>query len=88
MPAREHWLRVPELAAGERSGLFAMEDALYGRYLRMGDPGPLGGPVGGHRPHRDAVGHWPRRSGRSGGPGGGLAAGLRGGAAPGTRGRR
>ena len=40
MLAREHWVRVPELTAGERSGLFAMEDALYGCYLRVGDPGP------------------------------------------------
>ena len=38
MLAREHWGRVPELTAGERSGLFAMEDALYGCYLRVGDP--------------------------------------------------
>ena len=51
MLAREHWIRVPELTAGERSGLFAMEDALYGCYLRVGHPGPLGG----HRPPRDAV---------------------------------
>ena len=47
MLAREHWLRVPELAAGERSGLFAMEDALYGCYLRVGDPGPWAGPWAG-----------------------------------------
>ncbi len=40
MLAREHWARVPELAAGERSSLFALEDALYGCYLRVGDPGP------------------------------------------------
>ena len=31
MLAREHWVRVPELTAGERSGLLAMEDALYAR---------------------------------------------------------
>ncbi len=43
MLAREHWVRVPELTAGERSGLFAMEDALYGCYLRVGDPGPWAG---------------------------------------------
>ena len=36
MLAREHWVRVPELTAGERSGLFAMKDALYGCYLRGG----------------------------------------------------
>ena len=47
MLAREHWARVPELAAGERSGLFAMEDALYGCYLRVGDPGPWAGPWAG-----------------------------------------
>ena len=44
MLAREHWVRVPELTAGERSGLFAMADALYGCYLRVGDPGPWAGP--------------------------------------------
>ena len=40
MLARQHWVRVPELTAGERSSLFAMDDALYGCYLRVGDPGP------------------------------------------------
>ncbi len=38
---------MPELAAGERSGLFAMEDGLYGCYLRVGDPGPWAGPWAG-----------------------------------------
>ena len=47
MLAREHWVRVPELTAGERSGLFAMGDALYGCYLRVGDPGPWAGPWAG-----------------------------------------
>ena len=47
MLAREHWVRVPELTAEERSGLFAMEDALYGCYLRVGDPGPWAGPWAG-----------------------------------------
>ena len=47
MLAREHWVRVPELTAGERSGLFAMEDALYGCHLRVGDPGPWAGPWSG-----------------------------------------
>ena len=47
MLAREHWVRVPELTAGERSGLFAMKDALYGCYLRVGDPGPWAGPWAG-----------------------------------------
>ena len=47
MLAREHWVRVPELTAGERSGLFAMEDALYGCYLRVGDPGPWADPWAG-----------------------------------------
>ena len=42
MLAREHWVRVPELTAGERSGLFAMENTLYGCYLRVGDPGGRG----------------------------------------------
>ena len=36
-------VRVPELTAGERSGLFAMEDALYDCYLRVGDLGPWAG---------------------------------------------
>ena len=35
--------RVPELTAWERSGLFAMEDALYGCYLRAGRPWAVGG---------------------------------------------
>ena len=48
MLTREHWVRVPELTAGERSGLFAMGDALYGCYLRVGDPGgPWAGPWAG-----------------------------------------
>ena len=38
---------VEFLTAGERSGLFAMEDALYGCYLRVGDPGPWAGPWAG-----------------------------------------
>ena len=38
---------MPELTAGERSGLFAMKDALYGCYLRVGDPGPWAGPRAG-----------------------------------------
>ena len=85
MLAREHWVKVPELTAGERSGLFAMEDALYGCYLRVG-AGAVGGPVGRHRPPRDAVRDRPRRRGRGGGAGGGLAAGLRVGSAPGRAG--
>ena len=47
MLAREHCVSVPELTAGERSGLFAMKDALYGCYLRVGDPGPWAGPWAG-----------------------------------------
>ena len=47
MLAREHWVRVPELTAGERSGLFAMGDALYACYLRVGDAGPWAGPWAG-----------------------------------------
>ena len=78
----EHWVRVPELTAGERSGLFAMEDALYGCYLRVGDPGPWAGPLGRHRPPGDAVRHRPGRRGRGGRAGRGVAAGLCVGAAP------
>ena len=44
MLAGEHWVRVPDLTAGERSGLFAMEDALYGCYLRVGDRAGPGEP--------------------------------------------
>ena len=47
MLAREHWVRVPELTAAERSGLFAMEDALYGCYLRVADPRSWAGPWAG-----------------------------------------
>ena len=48
MLARKQWVRAPELVAGGRSGLFAMEDALYGcYYLRGGDPGPWGSPWAG-----------------------------------------
>ena len=86
MLAREHWVRVPELTAGERSGLFAMKDALYGCYLRVGDPGPWAGPWAGiarlEMPSgigRDAAVEAAERSG-------GLAAGLRVGSAPGRAG--
>ena len=41
------WNRVPELPAGERTGLFAMRDDLYGCYLRVGLPGPWAGPWAG-----------------------------------------
>ena len=55
MLAREHWVRVPELTAEERSRLFAMG----GRSLRLlpalGRPGAVGGFLGGHRPPGDAV---------------------------------
>ena len=47
MLAPEHWRQAPRLAAGERSGLFAMGDALYGCYLRVGDPGPWASPWSG-----------------------------------------
>ena len=55
MLTREHWVRVPELTAGEDSGLLAMKDALYGCYLRVGDPGPRASPWAGIAPPRDAV---------------------------------
>ena len=41
------WNQVPQLAAGERSGLFAMHDEMYGCYLRVGAPGPWAGPWAG-----------------------------------------
>ena len=72
MLTHEHWVRVPELAAGERSGLFAMEDALYGRYLRVGDPGPWAGPWAGIARLEMPSGNRPRRRGRGGGAGGWL----------------
>ena len=86
MFAREHWVRVPELTAGKRSGLFAMKDALYGCYLRVGDPGPWAGPCAGI-----ARLEMPSSIGRDatvegGRPGRGVAAGLRVGAAPGRTG--
>ena len=47
MLAPDQWVRVPALAAGERSGLFVLPDDLYGCYLRVGDPGPWAGPWAG-----------------------------------------
>ncbi len=44
--APEHWARVPELAVGERSGLFALGDD-YACYLRIGDPGLWAAPWSG-----------------------------------------
>ncbi len=47
MLAAEAWNQVPGLPAGQRSGLFAMRDDLYGCYLRVGLPGPWAGPWAG-----------------------------------------
>ena len=47
MLAPEAWRQVPDLHTGERSGLFAMRDDLYGCYLRVGMPGPWAGPWAG-----------------------------------------
>ena len=47
MLAAEAWRQVPDLRPGERSGLFAMRDDLYGCYLRVGVPGPWAGPWAG-----------------------------------------
>ena len=47
MLAPEAWNQVPQLSSGERSGLFAMRDDLYGCYLRVGRPGPWAGPWAG-----------------------------------------
>ena len=45
--ALDLWLLVPGLSVGERSGLFALPDDLYGCYLRVGDPGPWAEPWAG-----------------------------------------
>ena len=47
MLAADAWRQVPDLQTGERSGLFAMRDDLYGCYLRVGLPGPWAGPWAG-----------------------------------------
>ena len=47
MLAPDPWQRVPGLAVGERSGLFALPDDLYACYLRAGDAGPWAGPWSG-----------------------------------------
>ena len=47
MLAAAAWRQVPDLQLGERSGLFAMRDDLYGCYLRVGSPGPWAGPWAG-----------------------------------------
>ena len=47
MLAAEAWRQVPDLRPGERSGLFAMLDDLYGCYLRVGLPGLWSGPWAG-----------------------------------------
>ncbi len=41
--AGDQWMQVPQLAVGERSGLFALPDGLYACYLRVGEPGPWAG---------------------------------------------
>ena len=43
MLASEHWIQVPRLPVGERSGLFAMGDDRFACYLRIGDSGPWAG---------------------------------------------
>ena len=62
MLAREYWVRVPE----GNSRAFAMEDALYGCYLRVGDPGPRAGP------RTDNRGGMPSRRRCAVGPGRGM----------------
>ena len=47
MLANECWTRVPQLLVGERSGLFAIGNDVYGCYLRIGDAGPWAGPWAG-----------------------------------------
>ena len=47
MLAPDVWIQVPRLASGQRSGLFAMRDEMYGCYLRVGAPGPWAGPWAG-----------------------------------------
>jgi hypothetical protein len=41
------WARVPRLAPGQRSSVFALGDELYGCYLRIGDAGPWASPWAG-----------------------------------------
>ena len=47
MLAPDAWRQGPDLRTGERSGLFAMRDDLYGCYLRVGMPGLWAGPWAG-----------------------------------------
>ena len=75
MLAGDHWVRVPELTAGERSGLFAMGRTLStASYLRVGDPGPWAGPWAGIARLEMPSGLGRARRGRGGR--GWLAAGL------------
>ncbi len=43
----DNWARVPQLAVGQRSSVFALADDLYGCYLRVGDAGPWASPWAG-----------------------------------------
>lgn len=43
----EHWQKVPRLAVGERTSIFAMKDDRYACYIRVGDSGPWAGPWAG-----------------------------------------
>ena len=67
MLAPEAWRQVPDLHTGERSGLFAMRDDLYGCYLRVGMPGrgPVRGPEScGWRCPPASASRWPRKQRR------------------------
>ena len=42
-----HWARVPQLAVGQRTSLFALRADLYACYTRVGDAGPWASPWAG-----------------------------------------
>lgn len=47
MLAQDAWVRVPELATGQRSSIFAVNPETYGCYLRVGNTGPWASPWAG-----------------------------------------
>ncbi|MBA2281007.1 MAG: hypothetical protein M3527_04755 [Actinomycetota bacterium] len=47
MLERSQWVRVPTIAVGQRTSVFAINGNLYATYLRLGDAGPGASPWGG-----------------------------------------